>query len=86
MRARELLRRELDCVALGAGGPAAVGVIKSFNDFDTQGEHKIVAIDCDELSVGFHLADRHYVVPFSVEDNYWKEVLKIIRKDLKKEP
>lgn len=64
-----------------AGGPAAVGVIKSFHDFDTQGEHKIVAIDCDELSVGFHLADRHYVVPFSVEDNYWKEVLKIIRKE-----
>ena len=64
-----------------AGGPAAVGVIKSFNDFDTLKQHKIVAIDCDNLSVGFHLADRHYVVPFSVEDNYWKEVLKIIRKE-----
>ena len=64
-----------------AGGPAAVGVIKSFHDFDSQGEHKIVAIDCDELSVGFHLADRGYVVPFSVEDDYWKEVLKVIRKE-----
>ena len=64
-----------------AGGPAAVGVIKSFHDFDSQGKHKIVAIDCDELSVGFHLADRSYVVPFSVEDDYWKEVLKVIRKE-----
>ena len=34
-----------------AGGPAAVGVIKSINDFDSQGEHKVVAIDCDKLSV-----------------------------------
>ncbi len=64
-----------------AGGPAAVGVIKSINDFDSQGEHKVVAIDCDKLSVGFHLADRSYVVPFSVEDDYWKEVLKVIRKE-----
>ena len=64
-----------------AGGPAAVGVIKSIQDFDTQGEHKIVAIDCDKLSVGFHLADVSYTVPFSVEDDFWKEVLKIIRKE-----
>ena len=64
-----------------AGGPAAVGVIKSMRDFDSHGDHKIVAIDCDELSVGFHLADKSYVVPFSVEDNYWKEVLKVIHKE-----
>jgi carbamoyl-phosphate synthase large subunit len=64
-----------------AGGPAAVGVIKSIHDSDSQGIHKIVAIDCDELSVGFHLADRGYVVPFSVEDDFWKEVLKIIKKE-----
>ena len=64
-----------------AGGPAAVGIIKSIEDFDSQGEHKTVAIDCDRLSVGFHLADRSYVVPFSVEDDYWKEVLKVIRKE-----
>ena len=60
---------------------AAVGIIKSIEDFDSQGEHKTVAIDCDRLSVGFHLADRSYVVPFSVEDDYWKEVLKVIRKE-----
>ena len=64
-----------------AGGPAAVGIVKSIEDFDSQGEHKTVAIDCDRLSVGFHLADRSYVVPFSVEDDYWKEVLKVIRKE-----
>tara|TARA_B100000287_G_scaffold253653_1_gene238341 strand:+ start:105 stop:1055 length:951 start_codon:yes stop_codon:yes gene_type:complete len=64
-----------------AGGPAAVGVIKSINDFDSQGKHKVVAIDCDKLSVGFHLADKSYVVPFSVEDDYWKVVLRIISEE-----
>jgi carbamoyl-phosphate synthase large subunit len=62
-----------------AGGPAAVGVIKSVLDLNNG--HRIVAIDCDKLSVGFHLADVGYVVPFSVEDDYWKEVLKIIQKE-----
>ena len=61
-----------------AGGPAAVGVIKSVSEFNDS-THKVVAIDCDELSVGFHLADKSYVVPFSVEDDFWKEVLKVIR-------
>ena len=60
-----------------AGGPAAVGVIKSLRDINFDG--KIVAIDCDKLSVGFHLSDKSYVVPFSVEDIFWEEVLKIIR-------
>ena len=60
-----------------AGGPAAVGIIKSVAEFNDS-THKVVAIDCDELSVGFHLADKSYVVPFSVEDDFWKEVLKVI--------
>tara|TARA_R100000664_G_C2753498_1_gene140918 strand:+ start:1737 stop:2678 length:942 start_codon:yes stop_codon:yes gene_type:complete len=62
-----------------AGGPAAVGVIKSLKDMNFDG--KVVAIDCDELSVGFHLVDKSYVVPFSVEDIFWEEILKIIRKE-----
>ena len=61
-----------------AGGPAAVGAIKSIRDLGQK--HVITAIDCDALSVGFYLADRSYRVPFSVEDKFWPEVLKIIRK------
>jgi len=53
-----------------AGGPAAVGIIKSVAEFNDS-THKVVAIDCDELSVGFHLADKSYVVPFSVEDDFF---------------
>jgi carbamoyl-phosphate synthase large subunit len=62
-----------------AGGPAAVGVIKSLRDINFDG--KIVAIDCEPMSVGFYLSDAYHVVPFAIEDDYWKEVLKVIRKE-----
>jgi carbamoyl-phosphate synthase large subunit len=62
-----------------AGGPAAVGVIKSLRDIEFDG--KIVAVDCDELSVGFYLADKHYVTPLALDDKFWPSVLKIIKKE-----
>ena len=75
-----------------SGGPAAVGVIKSLIATNYNG--KIVTLDCDSLSSGFHLTNRDefgkkrwsgtnksYVVPLSVDDSYWDEVLKIIKKE-----
>ena len=62
-----------------SGGPAAIGAIKSLRDINFEG--KIVAIDCDELSVGNHLSDKGYVVPMSTHPQYWKEVLSIIEKE-----
>ena len=44
-----------------AGGPAAVGVIKSIRDL--QDSHYIVATDMNEMSVGFHKANKGYIVP-----------------------
>ena len=40
------------------GGVMAIGRIKSLSDCDSQRKHKIVSVDCDELSVGFHLSDK----------------------------
>ena len=50
---------------LGAGGPAGIGVIKSLRktDFDIN----IISIDCNELSVGFHMSDKYFVVPKVIE-------------------
>ena len=62
-----------------SGGPAAIGVIKSLRDIGFTG--KIVSIDCDSLSSGFYLSDKYYVVPLSVEDNFWSETLKVIKKE-----
>ena len=39
-----------------AGGPAAIGVIKSIRDL--QDDHYIVATDINDMSVGFHKADK----------------------------
>ena len=62
-----------------AGGPAAIGVIKSLRSMRFVGN--IVSVDCDSLSAGFHLSDKHYEVPLSADDNYWSETLKIIKKE-----
>ena len=42
----------------GAGGPASHGVIKSLREIDFEG--KIVSVDANPLSVGFHLSDESY--------------------------
>lgn len=62
-----------------AGGPAAVGAIKSLKQIDFKGN--IVTIDCDPLAVGRYLSDINYIVPLSTSKNYWSEVLDIIIKE-----
>jgi len=62
-----------------AGGPAAVGAIKSLKQIDFKGN--IVTIDCDPLAVGRYLSDINYVVPLSTSKNYWDEVFDIIIKE-----
>ncbi len=62
-----------------AGGPAAVGVIKSLKKslYDTT----IVAVDSDDTAVGLYLADKKYTVPFSYDPEYWNIILDIIKKE-----
>ena len=62
-----------------SGGPAAIGVIKSLKSMNFNGT--VVSVDCDSLSAGFHLSDKHYQVPLSIDDNYWTELLKIIKNE-----
>ena len=62
-----------------AGGPAAIGAIKSLKQINFKGN--IVTIDCDPLAVGRYLSDINYIVPLSTSKNYWDEVLNIIIKE-----
>jgi|TARA_R100000030_G_scaffold43373_2_gene32728 carbamoyl-phosphate synthase large subunit len=62
-----------------AGGPAAVGAIKSLKKINFKG--RIVTIDCDPLAVGRYLGDKNYIVPLSTSKDYWSEVLNIIKKE-----
>ena len=55
------------------------GVIKSLRE--TNFDVNIISIDCNELSAGFHMSDKYFVVP-KVESRYYlKEVLKIVEKE-----
>ena len=64
----------------GAGGPASHGVIKSLRKIEFKG--KIVSVDANPLSVGFHLSDKSYVVPKAKdEDRYIDELYKIVNKE-----
>ena len=69
----------MNILVTSAGGPAAIGVIKSLKHFDKNNEHKIIATDVDELSVGFYLADNWYVVPQADEDGFIDEIRDIIK-------
>ena len=62
-----------------AGGPAAIGAIKSLNQINFEGN--IVTIDCDPLAVGRYLSNINYIVPLSTSKNYWDKVLDIIIKE-----
>ena len=70
----------MNVLVLSAGGPAAVGVIKSLRDMNFDG--KIVAIDCDELAVGFQLADVYYVVPRADDDDFNSKLWDILLKEM----
>ena len=59
-----------------AGGPAAIGVIKSLRDIDFKG--KIVTIDSDPLAAGGFLSDSNYTAPLSDDPSYWETVAGII--------
>ena len=62
-----------------AGGPAAVGVIKSLRNIDFEG--RIVSIDCNEVSVGRYLSDKFYKVPQSTDKSFIKELLDIVERE-----
>ncbi len=74
-RTKELTR----ILISGAGGPAAVGAIKSLKMLDA--DIKIVAVDSDPLSAGSHLAHSFHVVPPADDKSFMLEMIKIITKE-----
>ena len=70
----------MNILLTSAGGPAAIGVIKSLIDIRFQG--KIVVTDVNSLSAGFHFADKHYITPYSSsEDEYISTILNIVARE-----
>ena len=69
----------MNILVTSAGGPAAIGVIKSLRHFDTEQKHKIIATDITDLSVGLHLADDGYIVPKANKDYFTQAIAKIVK-------
>jgi len=64
----------------GAGGGACIGVIKSLRLSNKS--YRIIVTDSNELSAGFYLADKYYVVP---KASKLVEFISMIRKIIEKE-
>lgn len=71
----------MNILVTSAGGPAAIGVIKSIRHFDTENKHKIIATDISELSAGLHLADEGYTVPKANKDYFIQAIAKIVKEN-----
>lgn len=61
---------------MGAGGPACINLIKILKKEQYSG--KIISADCDKYATGFFLSDKYYIVPRSDDENFEKEINKII--------
>ncbi len=64
----------------GAGGFAAVNVIKSLRKSNVF-SFSLVTTDANPLSVGFHLADKGYVLPKISDKNFLEEAIALIKKE-----
>tara|TARA_Y100001937_G_scaffold66668_1_gene91167 strand:- start:332 stop:1246 length:915 start_codon:yes stop_codon:yes gene_type:complete len=69
----------MNILVTSAGGPAAIGVIKSLRHFDVEKKHKIIATDITDLSVGLELADESYIVPEASKDFFITSIARIIK-------
>lgn len=70
---------KINILLSGAGGPAAIGAIKSLRL--TEANIKIVAVDSNPLSAGFYLADSFHIVPLANDASFMAVIYKIIEEE-----
>ena len=61
-----------------AGGPAAVGLIKSLKEYST--DIQILAVDADPYASGLYLSDHGVTVPYASDDQYIDKILSLVKK------
>lgn len=71
--------KDLNILVPGAGGFAAVNVIKSLRKINFKG--KIITTDSNPLSVGFYLSDSYYVLPKIDDENFMDNANEILLKE-----
>jgi carbamoyl-phosphate synthase large subunit len=70
-------RPRLTLLRTAAGSPPTVTQYKAFQSLGC----RIVAVDCDPASVGFHFADAAYVVPRVGAAGYLERMLEVCRRE-----
>lgn len=71
--------KKINILVQSAGGPAAVGFIKSLKELDY--DIKIVACDCDPLASGLYLADEYHIIDKVTDESIghvWEQTKLII--------
>ncbi len=66
-------KQKITIIRTAVGSPPAMGLIKKLKERGL----RVVGVDCDPLSSGFYLCDKHYIVPKGNSPNFLKELLKI---------
>ena len=64
----------INVLVTSAGGPAALGWIKSLKSLGII-DMSIIATDCNKLAAGLYLADHHYVI-----ESTYKNIKNVIKK------
>ena len=72
--------RDLNILVTGAGAPGFPGITKSLR-MNGERNVKIIGTDMKDDVVGFHLTDRHYVVPSGLDQTYIDAIIEIIQKE-----
>ncbi|MFH1445484.1 MAG: ATP-grasp domain-containing protein [Nanoarchaeota archaeon] len=74
---------KLKILTTGGGAPGARGIFKSFRmGAKEEGrELEIITSDADDQSYGFHLADKHYVIPSGKSPDFIEKLLEICEKE-----
>lgn len=65
----------MNCLVTSAGSTNGVNIIRAL------GGHRIVAVDCDELSAGLYMSDVWFVVPKATDPRYKEVMIDVCRRE-----
>ena len=65
----------MNCLVTSSGSTNGVNIIKALKG------HRIIAVDCDELSAGLYMSDVWFVVPKATDPRYKEVMIDIVRRE-----
>ncbi len=69
---------KINVLFTGAGGSGTIYILKKFKEMP---EYRTTVVDMNQHAVGLHVADKGYVVPPVLAENYFEVIKKIVEKE-----